>query len=476
VLFWAGRGQFPRLKVILRRSLAILTVTGTLHSSETDSSSETLLWEDTRSYLRATYLVDQRPWVVAFSGGKDSTLVLQLVYEMLLALEPGLRKPVFVIASDTGVEPPNVAQYLEATLKLVDDGSKAHSLPIEIHLVRPMAAEAFWTKMIGRGYPSPTRWFRWCTKNIKVNPARRVIEGIAGKYGSVVLLLGTRHSESSARGQRMQARLHNERGLNPHHEIPNALVATPISEWTTDQVWTFLLKNNPPPWGGSHDFMLDLYRQAGGGECPLVLDLDTAPCGGSRFGCWTCTVVKEDKSMAGFIEGGEEWMEPLRELRNWLKSIRENSELRAPLRRDGTPGPGPFTPGCRRIILERLFETERSVGIQLISDEEIRSIQAEWSNEFDLTNSAVTLAATYGREVDAVPDMTLPPKEAEIINSLINQHNVPTDLVYHLLFLVNKKFPSLEIHGAKAALQREVRAAIEKFVDNQTAPDHEDDL
>jgi DNA sulfur modification protein DndC len=79
----------------------------------------------------------------------------------------------------------------------------------------------------------------------------------------------------------------NNRGLNPHGEIPDALVMTPIADWTTDQVWEYLFAHNPPPWGGTHDFMLDLYRQASGGECPVVLDLNTPSCGGSRFGCWT---------------------------------------------------------------------------------------------------------------------------------------------------------------------------------------------
>ena len=43
---------------------------------------------ETRAILRENFLADNRPWVVAYSGGKDSTLVLQLVYEMLLSLTP----------------------------------------------------------------------------------------------------------------------------------------------------------------------------------------------------------------------------------------------------------------------------------------------------------------------------------------------------------------------------------------------------
>ena len=47
------------------------------------------------------------PWVVGYSGGKDSTLVLQLVFEMLLDLAPSDRKrEVHIVANDTLVESP----------------------------------------------------------------------------------------------------------------------------------------------------------------------------------------------------------------------------------------------------------------------------------------------------------------------------------------------------------------------------------
>ena len=56
------------------------------------NSNQADLIADTRAYLAESYLADKRPWVVAYSGGKDSTLVLQLVYEMLLSLETNLNE------------------------------------------------------------------------------------------------------------------------------------------------------------------------------------------------------------------------------------------------------------------------------------------------------------------------------------------------------------------------------------------------
>ena len=185
---------------------------------------------------------------------------------------------------------------------------------------------------------------------MKIRPARKAIEKITKEYGSIILLLGTRLDESSARKNRMKSREYSQKRLNPHHEIPNALVALPIANWTTDQVWEFLKIKNPPPWGGNHDDLKNLYSQATGWECYFILDLLSPSCGGNRFGCWTCTVVKEDISMKGFISSGENRLLPLNEFRNWLKDIREDLGMCLSYRRNGAEGPGPFSADARKLI------------------------------------------------------------------------------------------------------------------------------
>lgn len=312
-----------------------------MHSPTTQVPSDAA-----RASLEALYFGDARPWIIAFSGGKDSTAVLQLVFEMLLALGDKATKPVVVLSSDTQVEAPNVAAYVSAALQRIEHAAKKLGLPLSVRLVKPTAAESFWGKLIGKGYPPPSRWFRWCTSNMKIKPSRRIVEEISRSFGSVILLLGTRVDESAQRGRTMQARGINSRGLNPHHEIPDALVATPIADWTTDDVWEYLV-SNPCPWGGNHSYLVALYRQAGGGECPVVFDLNTPSCGGSRFGCWTCTVVKEDKSLQGFIRSGEEHLQPLVDFRDWLIELRDKPGYRSEVRRNGNQGPGPFLPSAR---------------------------------------------------------------------------------------------------------------------------------
>ncbi|QTA78901.1 Phosphoadenosine phosphosulfate reductase [Desulfonema limicola] len=171
---------------------------------------------NTKKYLESLYFADERPWVVAFSGGKDSTLLLQLVYEMLSDLKDKAHKNIFVVSTDTCIEPPNISQYLHKTLSIVEEQAKTDLLPLKVIIVQPKPEESFWGNLIGKGYPSPTRWFRWCTSHIKIRPSRRIILEIIHEFGSVILLLGTRKSESRERKKRMDKRDYSTRGLNSH--------------------------------------------------------------------------------------------------------------------------------------------------------------------------------------------------------------------------------------------------------------------
>lgn len=415
--------------------------------------------DETKQLIREQYEADGRPWVVAYSGGKDSTLVLQLVMELLLELGPKARKPVYVLSSDTRVEAPNVSEYVADSLNRIEVSARARKLNLFTQLVFPDIDEGFWAKLIGKGYPPPSRWFRWCTSNMKIKPSRRAINDIVASQGSVILLLGSRIDESSARAQSIRSFANNERSLNPHHEIPDALVFKPIVNWTTDEVWEYLA-SNPPAWGGTHERIIQLYRQANGGECPIVLDLDTPSCGGSRFGCWTCTVVKQDKSMEGFIATGEEWMRPLHEFRTRLIEYRDLDGMRSPVRRDGTPGMGPFTAEARKRILRELLETEKAVGWSLISDEDLANIQVIWSEEFDYThNEALNIVREYGRRVVAPLAGAVTHRET-ILETAALEADVPYELLQALLNLPKTKWTSLDVYGAKTGLERDVERAL----------------
>src|SRR5579863_3206549 len=154
--------------------------------------------------IRQVYLQFPQPWVIGYSGGKDSTAVLQLVWKALEKLPVEQRaKPVFVIASDTKVETPVIVDYIDTTLRLVNERSQAARMPFQAQKVMPTLNDSFWVNLIGRGYPAPTTRFRWCTDRMKITPANRFIGQKVAQYGEVIMVLGVRKSESSTRMQLM---------------------------------------------------------------------------------------------------------------------------------------------------------------------------------------------------------------------------------------------------------------------------------
>ena len=342
--------------------------------------------------IRQEYMSDhQHPWVIGFSGGKDSTLVVQLVFDTLMSLAPHERtREVHIVSNDTLVESPLVISHIAAVQADLEQAASAWRLPMRIVSTRPDVEGTFWVNVGGRGYPPPNRTFRWCTDRMKIQPTSRYIRERADTSGQVILLLGVRRSESSTRAATV-ARYDNGERLNRHNDLLNCMVFRPIVELSTDEVWEYLAFN-PPPWGGSHGPLFKLYLDAGAAECPSMMSQEDSPsCGtsSSRFGCWTCTVVEKDKSLSGFVEAGFAEFTPLVEFRDWLVSIRNDPERRMARRRsgrftitnDGVFVPGPFTLEARQEILDRLQAIEREMGLILVREDEIARIHEIWAED-----------------------------------------------------------------------------------------------
>lgn len=342
--------------------------------------------------IRQEYMSDhQHPWVIGFSGGKDSTLVVQLVFDTLMSLAPHERtREIHIVSNDTLVESPLVISHIAAVQADLEQAASAWRLPIRVVSTRPDVEGTFWVNVVGRGYPPPNRTFRWCTDRMKIQPTSRYIRERADSSGQVILLLGVRRSESSTRAATV-ARYDNGERLNRHNDLLNCMVFRPIVELSTDEVWEYLAFT-PPPWGGSHGPLFKLYLDAGAAECPTVMSQDDSPsCGtsSSRFGCWTCTVVEKDKSLSGFVEAGFAEFTPLVEFRDWLVSIRNDPERRMARRRngrftitsDGVFVPGPFTLEARQEILDRLHAMEREMGLVLVREDEVARIHEIWAED-----------------------------------------------------------------------------------------------
>lgn len=321
-------------------------------------------------------------WVVAFSGGKDSTLVVHLVLEALRRVRPSRRRrSIHVVCSDTRVETPAIAEFVAERLSAIQSAAEALSWPVQTHLVRPDVVDTFWVRLIGYGYAPPTRNFRWCTDRLKIKPTNGLMRGLIRRHGGVLVLTGSRFAESSARAQSL-AKHTSDGAINPHTSIKGAFVWSPIRDLSTEEVWEYLALT-PAPWGGNHRRLQNLYKEANSGECPLVLDETTQPCGNSRFGCWTCTVVKRDRSVEGFIGSGREEYAGLAAFRDWLIELREDEQgvYREKVRRNGQPGNGPLRLTVREEVLRRLLALQRAVGQELISGGEIAYIRQTWVSE-----------------------------------------------------------------------------------------------
>lgn len=348
--------------------------------------------------VQTMYRADGIPWVVGYSGGKDSSAVLQLIWIALEELPAEARvKPVYVISTDTLVENPIVAAWVQNSLEKMGDAATVAMLPLTPHRLTPEIRNSFWVNLIGRGYPAPRPRFRWCTERLKINPSNKFIGEVVRANGEAIVVLGTRKAESAARNHVM-TRLEGKQiraKLSPNTTLPNAYVYSPIADWSNDDVWTFLMQRRNP-WGHNNKDLLTLYQGASAdGECPLVIDSTTPSCGDSRFGCWVCTLVDQDRSMQAMIQNDtdKEWMQPLLNLRNAL-DVPDDRPLRDFRRMSGhvqlfndQPVPGPYTQAAREKWLEDLLSAqlhvqihgpEEMAGLELITREELEEIRRIW--------------------------------------------------------------------------------------------------
>lgn len=410
--------------------------------------------------MRLVYQHDQRPWMLGYSGGKDSTLLCQLLFEMLRTLRPEERmKKVYVVTSDTMVENPIVKDYMYRMNRAINAASEAEHLNVEAHILRPEIRQTFWSLVIGLGYPTPEApGFRWCTERLKINPSNKFTYDTIKKDGEIVILLGVRKAESAARSKSISAHEIEGKILSPHNSIPKAYIYNPLTEIDNAVVWEYLLKDDATSaWGTDNKYLFSLYQGEQLGEEQSVVgevDKDKIPItGNSRFGCWCCTMVREDKSLQNFIEHGTKKLIPLRNFRNWLVELRATPEARDWRRRngsvyfnsDGEFGRGPFTLETRQEILRRLLQLEDETGYELITIDELKIIDKMWEDEGDLSRRALVELYYEVRGTrlpwDQFKHAKYDEETLKNIISLCHKYEIPFDLISKLLISVdNTKF------------------------------------
>ena len=433
--------------------------------------------KDQYMYADDTY----RPWIIGFSGGKDSTVLLTLVWLALKRIKEDvlapfqLRRPVYVVCNDTLVENPIISSYVDDVLSQIEKQAREEDLPIFVRKTIPKLEDSFWVNVIGKGYPVPNTAFRWCTDKMKIKPTARFITEQVDECGEAIILIGTRKAESATRARSIKKHeVHGQR-LTHHTLLHNTYVYAPIKELMLEEVW-YIVNAIPCPWGFDNSVLFNIYMDASADdyECPTVVtDKSHGSCGQSRFGCWVCTVVKDDKSMRSLIKNGREWMKPLYDFRMELDSERNILENRMPFRRDGrraVNNMGPYIFKYRAKILKRLLEVQHELQqvdskIRLISDQELIAIQVNWYRDFNFGYQVSEIYNSIYKESFIMEENVKNKLEADLMREVCVNNPEEGELIEQLLLLQKSK----SLMQRRRGLKNEIESRLKDFINSKKA-------
>ena len=404
--------------------------------------------------IQEVYREYDHPWVIGYSGGKDSTATLQLIWQAIARLPEDERtKHVHVISTNTLVETPAIVDHVQSTHRRIEAQAAKDNMPFTTHILEPQVDHTFWVNLIGRGYPAPNNIFRWCTDRMKIQPSNRFILSKVGNHGNVILALGSRRGESATRDQVLNTHRVPGMVLARHGQLHGAWVYMPVEHFTVDDIWKYLISVESP-WGNDNRKLAHMYQTAQDGECPVVVDTTTPSCGNSRFGCWTCTVVEKDQSMEAMIDSGSDWMQPLLDFRDWLKATQDpdvkpgqrefkGRDGTVKIRESGKLLYRTYKLGFSKKMLRRLLETQQKIWEQqpdyeeLISKAELHRIRQLWINERqDWEDSLPGIYEDVtGEQLNwHRDDMSKPGQvEAEVLSNVADEHDIPENLLRKLI-------------------------------------------
>ncbi|WP_066412813.1 hypothetical protein [Sutcliffiella cohnii] len=394
------------------------------------------IFESIKKHMKQVYLHEEKLLAMAWSGGKDSTLMLLLLWEMLSELPEELRtKKVHLISSDTRVETPDMTDYQYRAIESIREAAINQKIPIEATLISPSLKQSFWWKVLGRGtlISTPNTRHRWCTHSLKITPTQSKLKELLAeapvlfdnqeKY-QMILMLGTRLNESNQRKRSMQRfALSAESLFSRHSDYEEIQCYNPIKFVSSDELWFKLMDYSVFPFGVKFD---DLTIQYGESvlECGTKVSSDQgSSCGsaGSRQGCWTCGMVSgKDPMLVRHIQEGKskyqyllDWKTLMLRMRNDIRyrevlprqqfnrKLKELADDRKKKQQVGVfdlleeytyldryttfkraeydeYAPGAMTVEGRRILLEYLLFIQERTNYQLIHEFEIKAILDCW--------------------------------------------------------------------------------------------------
>lgn len=419
-----------------------------------------------------------RPWIIGFSGGKDSTVLLTLVWIALKKIKETklvpfqLRRPIYVVCNDTLVENPIISKYVDDVLVQIEKAAREQDMPIFVRKTIPRLEDTFWVNVIGKGYPVPNTAFRWCTERMKIKPTARFIIEQVDECGEAIVLIGTRKAESATRARSIKKHERHGERLTHHTLLQNTWVYAPIKELMLEEVW-YIINAFPSPWGSDNSTLFNIYMDASADdyECPTVVtDKSHGSCGQSRFGCWICTVVKEDKSMRSLIKNGRDWMQPLYDFRVQLDQERNIIANRLPFRRDGRPAindMGPYVFSYRASMLKRLLQVQKTLQehdpqIKLISDQELIAIQVNWYRDFNFGYSVSDIYNSIYKTSLVMDENSKNKLEADLMREVCKDNPEEGELIEQLLLLQKSKSLMKRRHGLPNDIETRLKEFIKK--------------
>lgn len=408
------------------------------------------------------------PWIIGFSGGKDSTVLLILVWRALMKLRSNnnpLKRNVYVVNNDTLVENPMIVDYVIDVLGKIKKAAENQKLPIKVETTAPKLEDSFWVNFLGKGYPVPNNTFRWCTDRLKIKPTTQFIIDKVNELGEAIILIGTRLTESATRARSIRKHEIKGKRLTKHPLNPNTYTYAPIKELHLEEVWS-IINSGVAPWGYDNSQLFQLYADASADdyECPTVVVDKTQPsCGQSRFGCWVCTVVKEDKSMKALIKNGNDWMQPLLSFRDKLVEDRNLSENRCTHRRNGQlavdesgHNQGNYTAKYRIDTLRQLLITQKAIQksiphAELITSQELVAIQVIWYRDgiFETTVTEI-YNEVYNRNL---PFESMGYNERLLLEDVCSENPDDYELICDLVSLYKSKTLLMNNNGFQSDIE-----------------------
>lgn len=328
-----------------------------------------------------------KDWIVAWSGGKDSTATLTVVCWLIESGKVPRPRSLSVLYADTRQE------LLPLWIAASDIRDDLRERGIACRSVMAPLDRRMWVYILGRGVPPPNNnTLRYCTRQIKIEPMQAAIaEYLAQADGKALVLTGVRMGESAVRDGRISLSCSvngAECGQGWFQQsLPGERTDTlaPLLHWRVCHVWEWLKHWAPRVEFG--DWSTALIADAYGGEEAEEIN--------ARTGCVCCPLASKDSALDAIVKMPSwGYLAPLKEIRSVYRWLREPcNRLRKPggeRRKDGTlctnqQRLGPIKLSVRSEALARVLRIQDRVNtaaihlkrpmVNHLDDEEIDRIE-----------------------------------------------------------------------------------------------------